>query len=84
LAAYALRRDGFRVVGTGRSDSQDHDHTQIIVHRGDPTVGKQIAQRLEVSIAGIQDLSGIEDKPEPPVSVDIQVILGKDYDPCKR
>lgn len=84
LAAYALRRDGFKVVGTGRSESQGHVHTQIIVHGGTLGPAEEIARRLEVPIDGIQDLSGIEDKPEPPDFVDIQVILGKDYDPCKR
>ena len=84
LAASALRWDGFDVVGTGHADSQDHTLTQIIIHSGDLGAGEEIARRLEVPLGSIRDLSGIEDKPQPPALVDIQVILGKDYDPCKR
>jgi LCP family protein required for cell wall assembly len=84
LAAYALRWDGFDVVDTGRAENQDRARTQIIVHDGDLSSGEKIARRLEVPLDSIQNLSGIEDKPEVPPEVDIQVILGKDYDPCKR
>ncbi len=84
LAAYALRWEGFKVIGTGQADSQDNAYTQILVHNGDLGAGEEIARQLEVPLTGIQDLSGIGDKPEVPASVNIQVILGKDYDPCKR
>jgi LCP family protein required for cell wall assembly len=84
LAAYALRWEGFNVVETGRADNQDNTYTQIIVRNGDLGAGAEIARQLEVSPAGIQDLTGTESALEPPPVADIQVILGEDYDPCKR
>jgi len=84
LAASALHWEGFKVVGTGQADSLDHTLTEILIHNGDLSAGEEIARQLGIPITGIRDLSGIEDQPIPSASVDIQVILGTDYDPCQR
>jgi len=83
LAASALRWAGFQIVGTGLADHQDYAQTQITVYRGGPAAAEQAARELRVS-SSIQDLTGLQEQPDPANPVDIQVVLGQDYNPCQR
>jgi LCP family protein required for cell wall assembly len=78
LAAAALRWAGFKMVAAGPADHQNYAQTQITVHRGDTAAAGQIAQQLRVPAAMIQE------QPDPASPVDFQVILGSDYNPCRR
>ncbi len=84
LAASALRWGGFKVTGTGLADQQNYARTQIAVYSGDMAAADQVARQLQVSSAVIQDLTGMEQGGDLSNLVDIQVILGRDYNPCQR
>lgn len=84
LAASALRWAGFKVVDSGQADHQDYSQTRIIVYEGDLFAGAEAAQQLGVPQASVQDLSSLDNKPRPSTPAEIQVILGKDYNPCQR
>jgi len=84
LAASALRWEGFEVTSTGQADRQDHAQTQILVYKGSLTTGEHIAQHLGVPLTAVQDLTGLQEEPAPASAGDIRVLLGEDYNPCKR
>jgi hypothetical protein len=84
LAAAELKREGFKIVGKGEAGSRGHRETQIIVRRGNLAPADRIARELGVSSADIQDETGVPDPPNPSDPIDIRVILGKDYNPCRR
>jgi hypothetical protein len=84
LAAATLRWDGFQIVSTGVAERQDYAQTQIIVFHGNSAAAGEIAEQLEVPLTSVQDLPAVQDTPGLSGPVDIQVILGKDYDPCQR
>ncbi len=84
LAASELKREGFKIVGKDIANRRDYRRTQIIVRRGDPAAGEKIARELGVPVDAVQDESNVPDPPNPSDTVDIRVILGKDYDPCQR
>ena len=78
LAAAALRWAGFKMTAAGPADHQNYAQTQITVLRGDTAAAAQIVQQLQVPAAIIQE------QPDPASPVDVQVILGSDYNPCRR
>jgi LCP family protein required for cell wall assembly len=78
LAAAALRWVGFKMTAAGPADHQDYAQTQIVVHAGGTAAAGQIAQTLRVPAAIIRE------QPDPSSPVDIQVVLGSDYNPCRR
>jgi LCP family protein required for cell wall assembly len=84
LAAAALRWDGFKVVSAGTAERQDYALTSIFVYTGDKAAGERLARQLRVPLDAVQDLSGVQEQPDPANPVDIQVILGQNYDPCQR
>ena len=84
LAASSLHWSGFQVAAGGPADHQTYAQTQIAYFAGDADSAEQIARLLGVPITAIQDLSGTGFQPDPASPVDIQVILGYDYDPCQR
>jgi LCP family protein required for cell wall assembly len=84
LAAATLRWAGFRVVGTGPADRQDYAQTSIRVYTGNTTAAEQIARQLRVPLSAVQNLTGVQEQPDPANPADIQVILGRDYNPCQR
>jgi LCP family protein required for cell wall assembly len=84
LAASTLRWEGFKVVGTGEADRQDYAQTSILIYTGDRAAAEGVAQALNVSPAGIQDFTGLKEQPDPAKPVDIQIILGRDYNPCQQ
>jgi LCP family protein required for cell wall assembly len=80
LAAAELRRAGFKVVGTALADRQNYAHTEIQILNGDIAAGERAAEQLNVPANSIHDLTGTKE-PNP---ADILIILGRDYDPCRR
>jgi hypothetical protein len=78
IGAEELRWQGLNIVDTGLADRPDYKQTRIIVYNEKPTV-----------LALLTDLLGV--KPEnivrqldPNQPADLVVILGEDYDPCRR
>jgi LCP family protein required for cell wall assembly len=84
LAAAALRWAGFKATSGGPADRQDYAQTQIAVYRADMATAQEIAGQLMVPSAAILDPAAAQEQLLPASSVDIQVILGRDYDPCQR
>jgi LCP family protein required for cell wall assembly len=84
LAAAALRWEGFKVVDSGPADRRDYAQTSIQVYNGNLDAAQQLAQQLQVPFSAIQDLSANQLQPNPENPVDIQVVLGANYNPCQR
>jgi hypothetical protein len=83
LAAAALGWAGFKATSRGAADRQDYARTRIIVYTGNTAAAQQVAQELGVPSATIEDLTAAQ-QPDPANPIDLQVILGHDYDPCQR
>ena len=77
IAADQLRWDGFKVAETGPADRTDYPQTQIIVFNDRPETLAKLAQTLRVKPANVIQ------QPDPGQPVDLRVILGEDYDPCR-
>jgi hypothetical protein len=71
-AAQELIRAGFRVVDTQNADSFDYEKTQIIVRRGDASVGEEVRKVLGVGEVSVE--------PTPADVTDVVIIIGKDYE----
>jgi LCP family protein required for cell wall assembly len=84
LATAALGWAGFQVTSQGVADRQDYAQTRIAVYTGNTAAAQQIAQELGVPSATIEDPTAVQQQPDPANPVDVQVILGRDYDPCRR
>ena len=84
LAAAALRWSGVKVVDTGPAQRRDYAQTQILVYNGDTAAAARIASQLKVPLTSIQDPDADQGAPASENRVDIQVILGRDYNPCQR
>ncbi|MFC2023563.1 LCP family protein, partial [Chloroflexota bacterium] len=76
IGADDLRWHGLNVVETGLADHPDYEHTQVIVFNDMPR-----ALELLVSLLRVKPENLIT-RPDSSQPVDIQVILGNDYDPC--
>jgi LCP family protein required for cell wall assembly len=76
LAASTLGWAGFQATGTGPADRQDYAATQILVYDAEQEIADLVAQQLDAP------RSAILIQPDPSQPVDIEVILGADYDPC--
>jgi len=83
LATASLGWDGFKVVGMGLADRRDYAQTQIYVYTGNTAAAEKVARQLKVPLSAIQDLTSFAQQPDPSSPVDIQVILGSNYDPCR-
>ncbi len=84
LAGAALRWGGFQVTGTGATEKRDQAVSQILYFSGSRPAADEVAQMLGLPPTAIQDMTTVEGLPNSGPAVDIQVILGRDYDPCKR
>jgi LCP family protein required for cell wall assembly len=82
LAAANLRWAGFKVTGTGLADRQDYQQTVIRMYAGDLAAAQEAADELGVPAAAVQDL---RDQPQPDAAypVDLLVIIGRNYNPCR-
>jgi LCP family protein required for cell wall assembly len=76
LAATNLRWGGFQVAGVGPDSGQASAATQVIVHNGDLDVAEVLAQLMDLPPTSVIA------RPDPASPVEIQVILGQNYDPC--
>jgi LCP family protein required for cell wall assembly len=77
IAADQLRWYGLTVDETGPAEKPDAKQTQIVVFNDKPKTLESLARLLNVKPANISQ------QPDPNQPVDIQVILGDDYDPCR-
>ncbi|MFN2292275.1 MAG: LCP family protein [Anaerolineae bacterium] len=77
IADDQLRWEGFRVASSGPADRADHEATQIIVFNHQPEALASLASLLQVKPANVIQ------QPDPGQQVDMRVILGRDYDPCR-
>ena len=84
LAAAALRWGGFQVTGAGVAENRDQAVSQVLFFSGDRAAADEVAQLLGLAPTAIQDMTSTESPPDRAPDVNIQVILGRDYDPCKR
>ncbi len=78
LAAASLHWEGYKIVGTGLAERQNVAKTEIVVYNGDQARGEQIARLLDVPLTSVQL------QPDTSQPVDVQVLLGADYNPCSR
>jgi hypothetical protein len=72
-AAQQLIRGGFRVVDTKNADNFNYTTTQIVVQRGDPKQGGEVARVLGVGT--------VVQQPSNQDVADVIVVVGKDYKP---
>jgi LCP family protein required for cell wall assembly len=87
IGADQLRWHGLNVVDIGLADRADYPKTQIIVFHDKPKAVELLAQALQVKAQNIvlQPAPAHEALRQSAASppVDILVILGADYDPCR-
>ncbi|HNS50351.1 MAG TPA: LCP family protein [Anaerolineae bacterium] len=84
LAAAALRWGGFQVTGTGVAPNTNQSASQILCYSGNLEAAGDAAAMLGLSPAAIQDMTNTESPPGAAPTADIQIILGRDYDACRR
>ena len=77
IAADTLRWRGLKVVDTGPADQPTYQRTQIIVYNEKPQALAQLTKLLNIPPEEVIYQS------DPNQDVDILVILGEDYDPCR-
>ena len=77
LAATTLRWSGLQIARTGAADSPTYTESQVLVYNAEPDVAETAAQLLDLPRSSLQY------QPDPSQPVDIRIILGADYDPCK-
>lgn len=77
IAADQLGWQGFTVVDTGAADRADYKKSQIVVFHDRPDALPVLTRLL-----GVRPESIIQ-RPDPNRPVDLEVILGADYDPCQ-
>jgi LCP family protein required for cell wall assembly len=78
IGADQFRWEGLKVVDTGLADHPEYKQTQIIVFNDKPEALALLARLLGVKAQNVIH------QPDPDQPADIQVILGEDYDPCKK
>jgi LCP family protein required for cell wall assembly len=99
LAAVTLQWAGFNAVASGPAKNpllddqatgqqavakQPLSESRIYVLRGSPVTGEAIAFELRLPLSAVRDLTKATQSPDTSGIADVQVILGKDYDPCQR
>jgi hypothetical protein len=77
IAADQLRWQGFQIVDTGPADRTDYQKTQILVFNDRPQAVARLANLLQVKPANVIQ------QPDPEQPVDLRVVLGNDYAPCR-
>jgi len=77
FAADQLQWYGLKITRTGTADRADYPKTQIIVFNDRPKAVETLAKVLKVTAANIVYQQGGGQ------GIDVQVILGADYDPCR-
>jgi LCP family protein required for cell wall assembly len=77
LAATTLRWSGFQIARTGLADSSYYTESQVIVYNAEPDVAETAAQLLDLPRSSLQYQA------DPSKPVDMLILLGADYDPCR-
>ncbi len=77
LAATNLRWAGFQATASGLADSQAYPESQVIVYNGTELVAETAAQLIDLPRTSLQY------EHDPSSRVDMVIILGADYDPCR-
>ena len=77
LAATTLHWEGFKIARAGTADSAYYPESQVIVYNAPTEAAEAAAQFLDLPRSSLQY------QHDPSQSVDIRIILGADYDPCK-
>ena len=80
LAADRLRWEGILDVTAADASRQDYRQTRLTVYTGKPLTQALLAELFRVSPENVERLSGLERESE----ADIVVVLGYDYNPCRR
>ncbi len=79
LAAARLRWQGFNVVSTGSTTQPDYANTAIIDLHGDkPYTIERLRAVFRLAPAAVQQ------RPDPTSPLDIRVVVGPDFNPCRR
>lgn len=77
IAADQLRWEGFEIVDTGPADRTDYGNTKIVVFNDRPQAVETLTRLLQIKPANVIQ------QPDTSQPVDVRVILGEDYDPCR-
>lgn len=77
LASTTLYWSGFPIAHTSQADSPYYTESQVLVYNAEPDVSEAAAQLLDLPRSSLQY------QPDPSQPVDMLIILGADYDPCK-
>ncbi|MFC2031036.1 LCP family protein [Chloroflexota bacterium] len=85
IAADDLRWHGLNSVETGPADNPDYESTQIIVYNEKPKAMEVLVEVLEVDPQSViyQSVPADQVTESGDQPIDIDVILGSDYDPCR-
>ena len=76
LAAKELSWAGFQVVDTSLAEGQNNAESAVVVYDAPQAVAELVAQTLDLPRTALRY------EADPDSTVDIQVILGWNYDPC--
>jgi len=76
LAAKELSWAGFQIANTDLTDGQNHAESAVVVYNASEAVAELAAQTLDLPRTALRY------EADPDSTVDIQVILGWNYDPC--
>jgi LCP family protein required for cell wall assembly len=82
VAADQLRWQGLNVAGTGPAQERDHLQTEIIVYEDRPQTLAALLRLLKLKPENVLHQPPAN-QPSPHDQVDILIILGEDYDPCR-
>jgi LCP family protein required for cell wall assembly len=82
LAASALSWEGYKVVSRGAADRTDYGQTVVQAYSGDLAAAMRIARTVGAPTTAVQDMAGAA-QPDPGEPVDVVVILGANYNPCR-
>jgi LCP family protein required for cell wall assembly len=77
MAGTTLRWEGFKIAHMGAADNPYYAESQVLVYDAEPKAAEAAAQALNLP------RSSLEYQPDPSQSVNIRIILGADFDPCK-
>jgi LCP family protein required for cell wall assembly len=84
LAAAALSWGGFKIARSGTAENRDQVTSQILLYTGKRAAGEEVAGLLGLPRETVLDVTGQELPPNSADNLDILVVLGQDYDPCRR
>ncbi len=78
LASVALKRQGFNVVASNVATTRVNATTLILYTNGKPETVKRLREFFNLPSANLRAVN------DPSTHVDLQIILGRDYNPCVK